>query len=370
MSSGRIIYLLRSRSWDGSARYVLDLALHMRERGWNVTAYTPDARAVDDYFLREGVALRHVPLDSLCDPYTLAVLSRDFRREPKGAILHVNSIHDAFIAMVARKMARRKDMRVIVTMHDSGAWRDNRIIRRIYRNLDAVIFTSRYAFTMFSEWWSRSALPCSREIIRIMHYAMHRNQGDIIPEPAKGSKTALWHGRIAPGKGLETLIDAMILLKGKRIRLQIAGTGHPDYVDAIRRRAAMGGVLHLIDWKGKFGDVEELVSGAHFGVCPAVGDEEFGYPNIEYMAAGRAQITTRHPIQEEYLTDGKDAVFVPPGDPDALASAMLTLAENQDLRLKIGLSAARRARADLSWQRFADSMESIYSSVLGKAGGK
>lgn len=365
MAAGRLIYLTGSRSWDGVARYVLDLCRHFRSAGWSVTAYTPDATAVDRWFLREGIALRHVPLSGFADIYTLSKLVRDLKSEPRGAVIHVNRLRDAFIALLARKLARRKDMKVVLTRHVAEVGRDSRVARRIYRNLDAMIFSSAYSASLFASGWEGKPLPFNRERVKVLHYAVESHETHPVPEPEKGPKVALWHGRITPEKGLETLLDALTFLKKKRIRLQIAGTGNPDYVDTLRRRAALNGVLQMIDWKGRFTSIWELTAISHFGVTTATGNGAFGYTNLDYMAAGRAQITTPHPIQTEYLSDGKEALFVAPGNPEALAEAMLRLAGDDELRNELGLAALRRCRADLSWERLTIAMEEIYREVAG-----
>ena len=60
------------------------------------------------------------------------------------------------------------------------------------------------------------------------------------------------------------------------------------------------------------------------------------------MAVGRPIVTADGPAPRELLTDGVDALLVPPGDPDALADALRRLAADPGLRARLG--AAARAR--------------------------
>ena len=97
----------------------------------------------------------------------------------------------------------------------------------------------------------------------------------------------MFHGPLIPGKGLEVLIDAMSLLKRTKIRLKIVGTGQPDYVDSLRRRALTREVMDMIDWHKHTKRPLDIIGGCHFGVLPSVKEEAFGLANLEYMASGR-----------------------------------------------------------------------------------
>lgn len=360
MASGRLTHIVSSRCWDGPARYALDICRHFRDNGWNVTACTPEALVVDSRFSAVSISLRHLPLQGVYDPASILCLASRLRAEPERGIIHTHNTADAFIALTARKLARRKDLRVILTRHSSGMPLLDRISCRVYRNLDSLIFTSRFSHDIFMKNWDRKGRGKLCERVKILHYALREEESVFLPEPVSGPRTGIWQGRISPGKGLETIIDAIGILRGKRIRMTIAGTGHPDYVDSLRRRAYISGASGLIDWKGKFDNISEILSKAHFGIALGEGDESFGYPNIEYMAAGRPQITTGHEIQREYLTDGKEALFVPSGECEILAETMQRLADDPDLRAEIGQAAFRRNMSDLNWRRFMEEMTAIY----------
>jgi len=60
---------------------------------------------------------------------------------------------------------------------------------------------------------------------------------------------------------------------------------------------------------------------------------------FEYLAAGKAIIASDLPSIREILTDG-DALFVPPGNSQALAEAIETLARDSELRARL----ARRSK--------------------------
>lgn len=357
MPISRLIHLLSSNAPDAKGRQTLDILKWFRDKGWSVCVYTRDARAVDSHFRKAGIPRRHLGMMGLSDIYSIRALTSDLRGEHPGTVMHAHRIKDAILALTARFFARRSDIKVVLTVHNSRFSRPPAILKRVLRALDAVIFTT----TEVAENFSR-IFPVGEGKGMIIHYTVPSPSFLPLPEPGAGPMTAMWHGRMVPGKGLETLIDALPALKGKRIRLRIAGYGNPDYVDSLRRRATALGVMPMIDWTSAAENIYSQIATAHFGVFPSTDPEAFGFPNIEYMAAGRTQIVTRGKLQQEYLTDGRDSVMTAPGDTDALSDAILSLASDTERRIALGASARRRYLADMSWERFTQTLEEIYTS--------
>ena len=56
---------------------------------------------------------------------------------------------------------------------------------------------------------------------------------------------------------------------------------------------------------------------------------------------GRSTLTDDGPAARSLLRDGKDALLVPPGDPDALAEALLRLRGDAALRARLSAGARR-----------------------------
>lgn len=355
-----LIHIVPSNRWGGAERYALDICKHFLDKGWRVEAYTRDAKAVDNLFEEAGITLRHAPLQGLADLSTLLTLRRDMADFPKGTIIHTHRYRDSMLAMIARRLSRRADIRVVNTRHVVKRGRETWLYRRMYRNLDAQIFVSEAAEERFLSTWRRRKFPFPKERLHVVHNSINVLLGDRQPEPDKGPIIAMFHGPLRPGKGVEMLIDAMPRLKGMRTRLRIVGTGHPDYVDALRARAQARGVMEMIDWHKYTPDPHPLIRESHFGVLPSVVSEAFGLANLEYMANGRPQICTGNGAQKEYLTNETDALIIPPADVVALGDAMVRLAGDALLREKMGIAARSNFCRYHSWSRFADEIEEIY----------
>lgn len=354
--------MVSSNRFGGAERYALDISRHFSASGWKVTAFTRDAKAVDSVFREAGVRLRHAPLGGVTDIYSAVSLMQMISGIPEGrGVIHTHHLRDAFIALLARKLARRKDIKVVLTIHTVRKGRNTWLARRIYRNLDALVFVSRRAAERFMAPWKETFFPLSRQKVHILHNSLYLSgKYEPAPPPEKGPVIAMFHGNLTPGKGLEYLIDALPQLKKVKMRLRISGSGDPDYVDSLRHRAQARGVMEMIDWRKPPFSALELISEVHIGVLPSVEEEAFGLSNTEYMAAGRPQVCTARGAQREYLTDGREAFIVVPGDSQAIADALKRLATDSALRLRMGREALATFRRHLTWQRFASALQKIY----------
>jgi glycosyltransferase involved in cell wall biosynthesis len=83
---------------------------------------------------------------------------------------------------------------------------------------------------------------------------------------------------------------------------------------------------------------------------------------FEYMAAGRAIVASDLPAIREVLTDGADALLVPPGDAEALARALTRLAGDPALAERLGRAAFERAPA-FGWDRRAERLEDAFEEI-------
>lgn len=358
-----LIHLISSNKWGGAQQYALDICTHYRREGWTVKAMTRDARVVDDRFRQSGIELFHGPLRGIFDPASVLVLVRHLKAMPiDRGYVHVHKYRDAFTVLLAKRLARRNDIRVISTRHTVRRGRNSWLFRRIYDKINAHIFVSKAAFEHFSRTWG-GELPMKSNRVHILHNSV--NIAPALPalEPEKGPVFALYLGSVVKGKGIETIIDAMASLKGQKVRLRIAGRGNPDDLDRLRRRAMARDVMEMIDWKTGGEASDELIMQSHFAVLPSVEREGFGLPNLRVMAAGRPQICTQGGAQTEYLTDGETAIFVPPADAQVLAQAMRRLASDPALRKEMGTKAYRQYSSALSWQSFVPKLTQIYLST-------
>lgn len=357
----RLLHVLSSVSWSGVERYALDICRHYRRQGWSVCALTRDARAVDDVFRHFDIPLRFAPFDGFFSWEATKEILRIIREDSSPICIHCHDTRDAFIALAARRMSNRPDVRVILTRHYMLRAGRSPLSHWVYRNVDSMIFVSETVRRKFLARWQKIGYtPFEKGKATVIHNSLNIALSPIMPEPDKGPVTATYLGRLAPGKGLEYLIDALGMIGKTKLRLRIVGSGHPDYVDSLRRRAVTNGVMHIIDWPRHKDNTSDFIRASHFGVLPSDEPEAFGMANIEYMAEGRPQICTRNGAQPEYITDGHEGILVAPRNAKVLAEQMRRLASAPELRQRLGTAARLRFESSLAWPHFISRLDKVY----------
>lgn len=361
-----LIHIIPSNKWGGTQTYAFGIARHFHDNGWRVEAFTRNAGAVDLPFRQAGISLFHAPLRGGLDLSSATTLAKHLRQLPTNArvVIHTHRYRDAVTAVIARHLAKRPEIRIVNTRHSVRPARESRLFRWLYPHIDAHIFVSNLAYESFCRSKRIRAGLIDPKRVFILRDSIHPadlTQGQM---PASGPTSALYFGPIVKGKGLESLIDALALLSNLRLRLRIAGTGDPDYLDLLRRRAQRRGVMDRIDWSVPAKPNSLCINDFHFAVAPSVIHEAGGISNIRYMAAGMAQITSNSGAQTEFLSNRKTALIVPPGDASSLADAMQLLASNPELRNNIGREAANYYNSHLAWEFFIDALSQIYNQQL------
>lgn len=362
-----LVHVVSSGEWGGPERYAFDICRYFNGIGWDVKVITRDTRAVDRQFENAGIRICHAPLRSYPDFYSARALAAIFKEIPRGeGIVHVHGYNEALTCIIARKIAHRPDIRLVATRHKAEKGKDGWLRRIVYKGIDSHLFVSDFSKRKFYERWKESKSPLDEKKTDITYNSLLLFPETPIDEPAKGPVSAAYRGKLKPGKGLETLIDAFALLKKSKIRLRIMGKGHPDYVDSLRRRAQMSGVADQIDWNRDNDFAEEALAKVHFGVLPSDEPEAFGMANLEFMACGKPQISTFSGAQSEVLRAGEDSIEVPPANPELLAKAIKQLASDSGLRTEMGRQAFERYSSQFSWQRFIERLLPHYLNQLSE----
>jgi glycosyltransferase involved in cell wall biosynthesis len=184
------------------------------------------------------------------------------------------------------------------------------------------------------------------------------------PPPADAAGVVAYAGHLYPWKGVDVLLGALARLPHQRGLIIGGHEAEPD-LERLRSTARSLGIADRIEWTGMVAprDVPRLLSRAEILVLPNQSttiSSHFTSPLklFEYMAAGRAIVASDLPALREVLTDGENAVLVPPGDPDALAAAITRVLADAALRERLG-RAAFDAAAAFGWDRRAAALEAV-----------
>jgi D-inositol-3-phosphate glycosyltransferase len=179
-------------------------------------------------------------------------------------------------------------------------------------------------------------------------------------------------GRIDVRKGIQVLVEAMHLLRGRAgdARLVVvgeAGTGPQEFADELRRHARelLG---DRVTFLGRRNDIPELMRAVDVLVVASVA-EPFGLTALEAQASRTPVVGTNSGGIVEFVEDGVTGMLVPPNDPTAMARAIERVLTDHDLRTSIVDEAYRRAVPARGVEAQADEIAQMYRDVAGRRAG-
>jgi D-inositol-3-phosphate glycosyltransferase len=183
----------------------------------------------------------------------------------------------------------------------------------------------------------------------------------------------LWVGRLAPIKGLDTLLDAVARLRaaGQDARLLIVGgdadepaNGHEAW---LRQRIGVLGVGDAVRFVGPQpqGVLPLYYAAADVTVLPSY-YESFGMVALEAMACGSPVIASRVGGLVTTVRDGVTGFLVPDSDVAALADRIESLLADPDLRWRLGREGVRWA-AQHRWACVAEAICREYAAFESRA---
>jgi D-inositol-3-phosphate glycosyltransferase len=185
---------------------------------------------------------------------------------------------------------------------------------------------------------------------------------------------ALYVGRLAPIKGLDTLLDALARVRehGRPLRLLVIGGDTDEPLDGhegqLRRRVQRLGLGQAVRFLGAQTQdtLRAYYVAADVTVLPSY-YESFGMVALEAMACGSPVIASRVGGLTSTVRDGVTGFLVPEGDAPALAARLDAVLADPDLRWRLGREGVRWA-ARHRWPCVAEAICREYARLQPRAG--
>ncbi len=175
------------------------------------------------------------------------------------------------------------------------------------------------AYIVFTEYFRQKFIGAGlpREKIFVKPHFLSTDPG----MKQKMGDYALFLGRLVPGKGVRTLLQAFAVLQNT-IPLHIVGDGPlRAELEGQKSRACLSSIS-FHGWLPREQTLE-IMSGARFLIFPSECLETFGLTIIEAFGAGVPVIASRLGAMMEVSEEGKTGLHFSPGDPNDLASKAL-----------------------------------------------
>lgn len=138
--------------------------------------------------------------------------------------------------------------------------------------------------------------------------------------------------------------------------LCIGGRDSTPYEEMVRQT-----YTDFIKFPGRQTVIEPIINACDIGVLSTFIE---GIPNsvIEFMAFGKPVVATDGGGTKELIVDNETGFLIPPQSPEILAEKISGLLDNDELRLKMGKSAAARIQHYFNLEKMTSSFVELYNS--------
>lgn len=218
------------------------------------------------------------------------------------------------------------------------------------RNLDRVVVPSRFFSNKLQEWgWDEE------QLIYIPNYV----DADLFEPVYEPGDYILYFGRLAPEKGLKTLLTANAKSGS---RLKIVGTGPIE--ESLKQYAQeIGGSVEFLGFCDKQ-SLWPIVKGSKAVILPSEWYENAPMSLLEANALGKVVIGASIGGIPELIDDKVTGFLFESGNPDQLAEILIEIGSMSDHRLaEMGREARKHVAGKFTIDQYSRAMEQLYSSL-------
>lgn len=172
---------------------------------------------------------------------------------------------------------------------------------------------------------------------------------------------------LRPKYGIDVLIDACAELSKTYGNLELIIAGKGEYEEAYKRKVERMNLVDRVTFAGfvDHSELPEFLAKIDIFVMPSVSDgESFGVAALEASATGLAVVASRVGGVPEVVSDGVTGFLVERRDVNALADAIRRLADDPDLRKKMGRAGRQFVEKNYQWNNNLAQMVSLYYSLM------
>jgi glycosyltransferase involved in cell wall biosynthesis len=246
------------------------------------------------------------------------------------------------------------------------------ILRRTSAFWNRVLPGKRYAaLILVANKRTYAALPSNIRDNRVLEFV--ENGVDLERFQAESGGTSrenvniIYMGRLVDWKRVDLLLDACGKLIGKlNFKIHIVGDG--PLRGALERQVREMSLANYVQFHGwtPQAAAAKLLRGSDIMVLPSM-RECGGAVVLEAMASGVPVIAPNWGGPADYVTEDT-GILLPTGSPDGfvaeLANALVWMATNREVRVRMGIAGRRRAQELYAWDVKATALLKIYEDVV------
>jgi len=362
----------------------------MVKRGHNVsllTASVEGSKVKDAY---KGVQINRTPLMDLNWLFKRGLRGldkeitktfKDFLDKYKPDVMHCHNMHyfSPIHIKILETLSKKMSMPLILTTHN--VW-DDMLFLELTLKIDwtHIIAVSHYIKRELI------GVGCDDRKITVIHHGVDSKMfrpnigtGGIkhkYPE-LKGKRVIFHPARMGLGKGCDVGLKALNIVRKQfpNAMLVLAGTKHIiDWGDTQQKDIAyMVDLVKVFNMKDNvlidaytLKEVAQLYNVAEVSIYPSSVGEPFGLTMLEALSSAKPMIVTNAGGMPEIIRDGINGFVVPVKDFESLASRIIRLFTDEDLRRRFGYTGRQMVESHYTKEIVTKNTIDLYKKVLGR----
>lgn len=368
----RVLMFIQSLELGGSETQCVEVACQLAREGYSVTVGCLwIGGPLEKKLAQAGVRCVVFPVPgTLLRPNAILQMLKlaAFIRRERFSVVHTNDLYSNLFAIPAAWLARVPV--ILSSRRDMSRWwwytpTRRKILRRIQGLSTRVLVNSE---AVRQDLITRDDFDPKR--IVVVHNGIdlekfsrpHAEGRQLLPGVPCDSKTIVMVANMHTGaKGHGDLIEAARTVRERfpEARFLLAGDGEmrPFFEHQVRAL----GLAEMFVFLGHRTDIPQLLACCDIGVLASKSE---GLPNavLEYLAAGLPVIATAVGGVPEIIENEVHGLLIPPEKPAALASALLRLLEEPQLRANLGKAGQERVRTKFNFLGVLDNLRQAYEA--------
>jgi len=292
-------------------------------------------------------------------------------KNEKPDIVHLSN---AMLTGLAARMKERLKIPVVCSLQDENAWIDElpdthrseawNVITANAEHVDVFISVSKF----YRDYIIReTGIPPDK--IEVIPLGIDFNRFKVAAPPVPPAVGFV--SRLNPALGLDTVVDAFLILRGRIPGLQFKAmggmTGDDDVFirgqeEKIKKAGAISDV-EIIKTFDRF-DLPEFMNSISVISVPVPGGEAFGTYQIEAMAAGVPVVQPRVGAATEIVEKTGGGVLYEANDTPSLVNVLGEILSNEKERVRLGREGREAAQNLYTIQRMARQTAELYERYL------
>ena len=304
---------------------------------------------------------------------------KKFIDKNKPDILHAHNMNyfskDHIKAL--ERLSRQKGIPLFLTAHN--AWDDVQFLE-----LTSTISWSHIISVSHFIAKELNGIGCNHNIVTTIHHGVDEDMFNpkvntkkmLKKYPQLKEKRVIFHpARMGLAKGCDVSIKALRVVKRKYPDVMLVLAGTKNIIDW--GETQQKDIAYMVQLVEKFGlrdnvlidsydlkDMPALYNLSQVCVYPSSSFEPFGLTMLEAMACSRPMIVTKMGGMPEIISDGVNGFVIPVKDSEELASRIIQVMADKDLRARLGATGRKMVETSYTKKAVAQATLDLYKKYL------